>query len=78
MGKLGLLLLLVLAVILWMRFAVSAKRKPKAPKSDEAAGGFEDMAACAYCGVNVPAGETLLGRSGARYCSDAHQKLAGD
>ncbi len=78
MGKLGLLLLLVLVVILWLRFAVSAKRKPEQRKSDEPSGRFEDMAECAYCGVNVPTSEARQGPSGVRYCSDAHQKLAGD
>lgn len=78
MGKLGLLLLLVLAVILWMRFAVSTKRKPGVKKSEEVPGRFEEMAPCAQCGVNVPASEARVGRSGVRYCSDAHQMLAGD
>lgn len=78
MGKLGLLLLLVLAVILWMRFAVSSKRKPGAGKSEAVPGHFEEMSPCAHCGVNVPASEARVGQSGVRYCSDAHQKLAGD
>lgn len=78
MGKLGLLLLLVLAVILWLRFVASAKGKPDVRKSDKPSERFEEMAECAYCGVNVPASEARLSTAGVRYCSDAHQKLAGD
>ncbi len=75
------LVLIVVAVIMltrWSRPRRDAERAPDparpAPAPAPAAIPAEAMLACAHCGVHLPRGEALPGRSGV-YCSAAHQAL---
>jgi uncharacterized protein len=75
MGKF--LLLLFLALIGYLLFKVlnaPARRDGQAkPRRDLPA---ERMVACAYCGLNLPEGESV--RAGSRhYCSEEHRRLGG-
>lgn len=69
MSKLFLFALLAFCAYLYLRRAIrpkggSAKRSPPT----------EEMVACAQCGVNLPAGESL--RSGEHcYCCEEHRVL---
>ena len=74
MGKVTLILLLVVALVFWLRLKTNAKPAPP-PKPAE---GGEAMLACAHCGVHLPASEAVLGRSARPYCDAAHRALALD
>lgn len=69
MGKLGLILILVVAALLWFRF----KTKGSTPKRKRDARS-EPMLACGHCGVYLPASEVVADASGRPYCCEAHRE----
>lgn len=80
MGKVTLILLLVVALIFWLRLKTNAKpgasippKSPGQPAADQ-----EMMVACAQCGLHLPASEAVLGRSARAYCGVVHRAKALD
>lgn len=72
MGKLILFLLVAVAVYWWLR-----KPRTTAPRSRPAAADqAEAMVSCAYCGLHVPLGESIVA-DGRHYCSAEHRDLDG-
>ena len=80
MGKVTLILLLVVALIFWLRLKSNAKLDASAPPKAPApsAVGEEIMVACSHCSVYLPASDAVLGRSARPYCGVAHRAKALD
>lgn len=77
MGKLGLLLLLIVALLLWFKWQSRIKdagprRGPRGPS----AGPAQKMLPCHACGTHVPAQEAVYDAEGRSYCCGAHADAA--
>lgn len=67
----ALLFIAVMCLVLWYFF----KKKPGHKTPPPAAAIPENMVSCAYCRLNIPAGEAI--QSGGRhFCSEEHRRLA--
>lgn len=71
----NLLVLLVILGVVW--YGRSKTRRPPVARPPEPppAKGSITMAACAHCGVHVPAADLVMGQH-AEYCSAEHLRLA--
>ena len=61
----------VAVVIYWL--LQSRRVRP----SGDTGGKVEDMVRCAYCGVHLPKGESLLA-DGKYYCSESHRRASAE
>jgi uncharacterized protein len=77
MGKLALLVLVVVALVFWLRFQAGGRRTKAAPEAKQGAS-IETMVECMQCGVHLPLAEAVTGTSGKMYCSVAHQRASGE
>lgn len=72
MGKYLLLLVLVFAVIYFVRGYGRRRVKPRADEAPPRSA--EDMVRCVHCGVHLPRSESLLA-GGRSFCSREHERL---
>jgi uncharacterized protein len=73
-----LVLVLVLAVIWFVRNnRRTGQDKPAPPKQDSPAQP-QDMVRCPICGLHLPRADALPGPGGQLYCCAEHRLLAGD
>jgi uncharacterized protein len=76
--------LLAFLVLLVVAYLLLTKRKrPTSAGEDSAARGSTDkspekMVRCAYCGVHVPASESVSLEDGRHYCGEEHRRLDVD
>ena len=70
MGKLGIILLLVVAALIWFRLKAA---KSASTSASEPARGSEQMVQCKRCGVHLPLAEAVEDARGGRFCSDSHR-----
>jgi len=82
--KLGLLILLLIAVLLW--FGHAKKRQRNERKQSGTAGDTgpskpprpEAIVGCSHCGLHVPISDAFVSSSGASFCCEAHRRLHPD
>lgn len=73
--------ILVFLIVLYL--LLTKRKRPPREGGDSAAPGAaakspEKMVSCAYCGVHVPAGESVGVEDGRHYCGEEHRRLDAD
>ena len=66
------LILVVLAVLWFLRAGVHRGEAPKPKPGPAPAPKGENMVSCAHCGLHLPSSEALPGRGG-MFCGEAHR-----
>jgi uncharacterized protein len=77
--KLLLWMVVGLVVVLWLLHNKKISKKNDTARSKTAANAAthpaESMIQCAYCGIHIPASESIAGSSGSVFCSEEHRRL---
>lgn len=81
--KLLLWLAVALVIVLWLLHNKKIAKKNDTTNDgaqsktapNAAARPVESMIQCAYCGIHIPASESIVASSGAAFCSEEHRRL---
>ena len=67
--------IILLAVLIWLVFALFRKHRRAAGESGHAPQTTQDMVRCEVCGIHQPKSESLL-KNGRYYCCEVHSNAS--